>query len=220
LADEFECKEIFFTKHTAQKHAGVAHLKPFICPRPGCHKRFAAEELAAQHAEEVDLHPPEGFFICPVSTCRFAMKRQPLSMHLKDTHMMRHRKQGKLMGNETLQPVMPHASSHCDLYHLITRDSQLKGNENDDGDGDGSKGLWSVEFGADDDGVDKLVPSITDNVSLISTITRQPEEAERCFYGAELLSEESRPRILARNTKYWGMYFEHRLNAYLLSKEI
>src|SRR5204863_76651 len=109
----------------------------------------------------------------------------------------------------------------CDLYYLIIRDCRLKEKENNnDRDGDEAKGLWSIESGADDDEVDELIPSITDDVSLISTITRQPQEAERCFYGAELLSEEARPRILARNTKSWGMHFEHRLYTYSLSKAI
>jgi hypothetical protein len=211
LADQYECTAIFPRKSTAQKHARDIHLNRFICLIPGCLERFPTEELAAQHAKGVNLHQPEDFFICPVSTCRCALRRKPISMRRKTKHMMRHKKRGQLTGSEVLQPVKPYISSRCDLYDLILHNSRLdkqeEGKDDDKDEANKANGSWSGKGrGGDDDDdddddeeeeEDDEEEDDDDNISFIPQLTED--------HGAGLLSEESRLRILAHNTKFWSV---------------
>ncbi|KAG8666450.1 hypothetical protein FPOAC1_011257 [Fusarium poae] len=100
------CGLVLSTLQARRRHE-LQHTHPFVCPRPGCFRRFETFGESLQHglAEEDHDYLLTPLFRCQIPKCRVAMTARPMAKHELNKHWRAHIANGQVEPETDLIPI-------------------------------------------------------------------------------------------------------------------
>jgi hypothetical protein len=191
------CGLVLSTLQARRRHE-LQHTHPFVCPRPGCFRRFETFGESLQHglAEEDHDYLLTPLFRCQIPKCRVAMTARPMAKHELNKHWRAHIANGQVEPETDLIPIPaePWKFRTLPLFEkILEHNASLAA-----GDVSSVQNMEESEHVGEDgkDGHTDEDPSLqfedTDADNIIED-------------RGDLFSERHRGILLEQNEAYWGM---------------